>query len=56
MNRFNLAQNSIQWWAVMNMIMNTDFVKSWQLFEQLSDCQLLQKDSAAYYFSINNVM
>jgi hypothetical protein len=50
LNLSNLVQDRIQWQALVNTI-----IKTMQLFDQLSDYQLLRKDINSYIFTVANI-
>jgi hypothetical protein len=43
MDRVNLAQDRVQWWAVMNMVMNLQIPLNSRKLIKMSDCQLHNK-------------
>jgi hypothetical protein len=46
MDWIHLSPDGIEWWVLVNMAMNLNFLKSRTFLHQLDYCQLLKKDSA----------
>jgi predicted metal-dependent peptidase len=46
MDWMHLTQDSDQWQSIVNAVMTSGSIKGGEFFDQLSECQLLKKNSA----------
>jgi hypothetical protein len=50
---FQVAQGMVQWWLLVNTVMNIRFHKSGEFLGEMNNCRLLKKDFAPWcYFYI----
>jgi hypothetical protein len=52
----HLAQNRVKLWALMNMVVNFRFHKILRIFQCLSDCWFLKKDSASRNYLVSSII